>query len=142
MAELSNNSPRCGMMCESRKGDCPLSFNLLQNKSGHFRPILADFVQSAGQKNGILPAVFGVFCPCVPRTGSGKCTHPTAPWKRAHKPNGGHTPRLPRTPRIFYAPQFCETCEACETGGMYCTLTTLPLCSSLLEKVIPRSCRS
>ena len=50
-----------------------------------------------------------------------------------------HAPRRSRTPRRNQLACFCETCDACETGGVYCTVTILPLCTSRLEKVTPKS---
>lgn len=50
-----------------------------------------------------------------------------------------HAPRRSRTPRKNQLACFCETCDACETGGVYCTVTILPLCTSRLEKVTPKS---
>ena len=48
-------------------------------------------------------------------------------------------PRRSRTPRKNQLACFCETCDACETGGVYCTVTILPMCTSRLEKVTPKS---
>ena len=50
-----------------------------------------------------------------------------------------HAPRRSRTPRRNQLACFCETCDACETGGVYCTVTILPLCTSRLGKVTPKS---
>ena len=50
-----------------------------------------------------------------------------------------HAPRRSRTPRKNQLACFCETCDACETGGVYCTVTILPMCTSRLEKVTPKS---
>ena len=50
-----------------------------------------------------------------------------------------NTPRRSRTPRRNQLACFCETCDACETGGVYCTVTILPMCTSRLEKVTPKS---
>ena len=46
---------------------------------------------------------------------------------------------MSRTPRKNQLASFCETCDACETGGVYCAVTILPLCTSRLEKVTPKS---
>ena len=50
-----------------------------------------------------------------------------------------HAPRRSRTPRRNQLACFCETCDACETGGVYCTVTILLMCTSRLEKVTPKS---
>ena len=50
-----------------------------------------------------------------------------------------HSPRRSRMPRKNQLACFCETCDACETGGVYCTVTILPLCTSRLVNVTPKS---